>query len=83
MNVNWPEHTRVLRATQAGEDPHKWVLTASEEQALDDAFREDDNAMVDALLGLTACPEECEVAADGQCEHGYLSLGQRANLLED
>lgn len=76
-----PEWMRVKMALVRGEDPFMYVLTPTEDQLLDDALREGDAGMTDSLLRLTACPYDCEVDPDGECEHGYLSLGRRANLV--
>lgn len=78
-----PEAFRIKDALDRGDDQYKQVLTEPEEQLLEDALREEDWGVYNAVVGLTACPEECEVAADGTCEHGYMSLALRANLLED
>ncbi len=33
------------------------------------------------MMGFTDCPEECEVEADGVCEHGYESAARTAGII--
>jgi hypothetical protein len=48
------------------------------------ALEAGDNDSAKALLGNTDCPEECEVHAEGKCNHGFMSAGRtRVRYLVD
>ena len=62
-------------------DVNKFFLTQSEDQLVDDCVRTRDYKLYRTIVGLTACPHECEVEATGRCPHGYLSVGMRAGFI--
>ena len=48
------------------------------------ALEAGDNDSAKSLLGKTDCPEECEVHAEGKCNHGFMSAGRtRVRYLVD
>lgn len=61
-------------------DPAKFYLTQSEDQLVDDCVRTMDAKLYSSIVGLTACPHECEVDPIGVCVHGYRSVGARAGI---